>query len=76
MSPLSPYQFIYTDIDAATLRQIYDDVLVHIYLRDVRINGPIPAGVATPDGVRIIDCGDHHLVYHISREIILADAAD
>lgn len=69
--PLSPYAFIYDNVTAEILTQIYNDVLLHAYDRDIRINGPLPPNVPRPPDVYLIDAGDHHLVYHRSRELVL-----
>jgi hypothetical protein len=70
-TPNSPYAFIYDNVTAEVLTQIYNDVLLHAYDRDIRINGPLPPNVPRPTDVYLIDAGDHHLVYHRSRELVL-----
>jgi hypothetical protein len=68
-APSSPYQFIFDTITPELLSQIYRDVQIHVYDRDIRINGPIPANVPQPSDVILLPAGDHHLVYHALRAL-------
>jgi hypothetical protein len=70
-APSSPYQFIYDNVTADQLAQIYTDIQTHVYERDIRINGALPLNVPRPADVHLITATDHHLAYHASRELIL-----
>jgi hypothetical protein len=69
--PESPYQLIFDNIDAGMLALIYADIQVHVYPKDIRINGPLPPNVPRPPDIHLVNGGDHHLVYHASRELLL-----
>ncbi len=66
----SPYQLIVTNITAEVLSTLYNNVSLHIYPKDIRIDGPIPSGVPHPPDVILEDLGDHHVIYHKSRQLV------
>ena len=63
----SPYQLVTANITAETLSNLYTSTLLHLYPRDIRIDGPIPPGVARPPDVILENLGDHHVIYHKAR---------
>lgn len=65
----SPYQLIVTNITADVLSTLYANVSLHIYPKDIRIDGPIPPGVPCPSDVILENLGDHHVIYHKSRSL-------
>src|SRR5258705_2265318 len=66
----SPYQLIVTNISAEMLSTLYTNTSLHVYPKDIRINGPIPADVPRPSDVVLENLQDHHVIYHKSRQLV------
>ena len=63
----SPYQLVMSNITPETLSTLYTNTLLHIYPRDIRLNGPIPPNVPCPPDIILENLGDHHVIYHKAR---------
>jgi hypothetical protein len=67
-----PNEAEYTNISAADLARVYDDIVLHVYERDIKLVGTIPPNVPKPEDVVLTNVPgtNYSIAYHRIRALM------
>jgi hypothetical protein len=68
----SPNQAEYTNISAEDLVKVYNDIVIHIYEKDIKLIGTVP-NVPRPDDVIVtrVPGTNYSIAYHKARALLV-----
>jgi hypothetical protein len=67
-----PNEAEYTDISPEDLRRVYNDIVLHVYERDIKLIGDIPPDVPKPEDVILTNVPgtNYSIAYHRIRAVM------